>query len=242
MERGLYAAAAGMSSAQQWLDVISHNLANISTNGFKRDVIAFNDGLLRQMQDPSSGNQVGLLGAGAAAKGQHTVFETGTISATGNDLDLALTSDSGMFAIRSGSGTRYTRDGSFALNTDRQLVTKSGELVLDTRGEPITLPTGKVVIGTDGTIQVNNKEIAQIGIWEGQFFKSGDGLFASSGARPADLGSVRVQQGALETSNVNAIEEMIAMIRLNRAFELAQKSAQSQDESTQRLIQSLQDQ
>jgi len=231
-----------MASAQQWLDVISHNLANVSTTGYKRDVIAFNDGLLREMQQPSSGQSVGLLGAGAAAKGQYTIFEVGTISATGNTFDLALTTDRGMFALQTDRGTLYTRNGSFRLDDQRRLVSGEGDPVLDSQGRTITVPTGEVEISPDGQISVAGQPLAQIAVWDGAFTKVGEGHYTSSSARQMTEGEFRIEAGALESSNVNAIEEMIAMIRLNRAFELAQKSAQSQDESTQRLIQSLQDQ
>ncbi len=231
-----------MASAQQWLDVISHNLANVSTTGYKRDVIALNDGLLREMQEKGDGQTIGLLGAGAIAKGQYTVFEPGTASATGNPLDLALTSEKGMFGIQTSQGQFFTRDGAFALDDQRRLVSQSGGLVLDDQNRPITLPIGKIEIAPDGQIEVNGLPVAKLGIWDGAFTKSGNGLYSASSAGLISDGSARMQQGAIESSNVNAIEEMIAMIRLNRAFELAQKSAQSHDESTQRLIQSLQDQ
>jgi len=231
-----------MASAQQWLDVISHNLANVSTAGYKRDVIAFNDGLLREMQQQASGETVGLLGAGPIAKGQYTVFEVGVASATGNPLDLALTSERGMFGIQTAQGQFFTRDGAFTLDNQRRLVTQSGGLVLDDQNRPITIPTGKIEISPEGQIDVNGVVVAKLGVWDGAFTKSGNGMYSASSARLLEDGSGRMQQGAIESSNVNAIEEMIAMIRLNRAFELAQKSAQSQDESSQRLIQSLQDQ
>lgn len=231
-----------MSAANQWLDVISQNLANVSTTGFKRDVIAFNEGLIREMRaQGGQGQALGLLGAGASAKGQYTIFDQGNLSTTGNALDLGLAQENGMFAVQTESGRFFTRDGAFTLNQDRQLTSIDGGLVLDDQGNPITLPAGKVIIASDGQISVDDQPVARLGIHEGQFSKVGSGLYSCPAPRLLDSDEVQVRQGVVESSNVNAVEEMIAMIRLNRAFEMAQKSVQSQDEATQRLIQSLQD-
>lgn len=240
MNRGLYSAATGMSVAERWMETISHNLANVSTNAYKKDIIVFNEGLERELRDPSSSREIGKLGAGPKPAGTFTSWQVGTAMATGNDFDLAITTRDGMFAVQTSQGRFYTRDGAFTLNSNRELTTKGGDLVLDVQGQPITLPSGKTVIQPNGQIIVDDQPVGQIGLFQGSFNKKGENLFSAQGnpvLMPED--QVLLQQGFIEGSNVNAIEEMVAMIRLNRAFEMAQKSAQSQDETTQQLIQSL---
>lgn len=146
-----------------------------------------------------------------------------------------------MFQVRSGNGSvSFTRDGAWALSPERTLVTKNGSEVLDAEGQPITIPPGQMVIGRDGAVEVNGQRVGQIAVFTGAFSKNGNGEYASNNAVAMTPDTVQIQQRFIESSNVNAIEEMISMIKLNRAFEMAQRSAQSQDESTGRLIQILQ--
>ncbi|HVL39490.1 MAG TPA: flagellar hook-basal body protein [Fimbriimonadaceae bacterium] len=241
MNRGIYATATGMSAMQKWMDVVTNNLANAGTTGFKRDTVAFNDLLVRQMRaDGGAGAPLGGLGSGSIPMRQGTVFERGPLATTNNPLDLAIDSDQGLFAIEQpGSGRRYyTRDGSFRLDEDYRLVTKTGDFVLDDSGSPITLGPGKIAIAEDGTITLDDQPSGRIGVWDGTFVKSGHNLFTSTDAQSTDAS---LKAGALEGSNVNAVEAMIEMIKLGRIFELSQKSIQQQDELTGRLIQSLQD-
>lgn len=241
MERGLYTAATGMSVAEMTMDVISNNLANTGTTGFKRDALIFNEALERVLKaNGGSGREVGPLGNGPGAKGLYTVFEMGNLQATGNPMDLAIGTKEGMFAVQTPQGVKYTRDGVFALDLEGFMVDGNGYRVLDDGGADIQLDPGKLEISETGLITVNGNEVARIGLYQGTFDKDGFGLFESPDAVALDEEQVKVQQGFVEASNVNAIEEMILMIKLNRAFEMAQKSASSQDESTQRLLQALQ--
>lgn len=238
MNRGIYAAATGMSASSEWLDVIANNLANAGTTGFKRDGVAFNEALLRTMNDAGgAGGRVGDLGSGPGAILRFTHFEQGPMEATGNPLDVAIETPEGAFAVQTPAGVRFTRDGSFTRNPDGQLITHRGHLVLDADRQPIELPPGKVQIEGDGSITVEGQPIAQIGVFEGTFAKTGDALWISTNAQPAETPAVR--QGALERSNVNVVESMVDMIKLNRAFELSQRSIQTQDEMTSRLLSSL---
>jgi flagellar basal-body rod protein FlgF len=240
MNRGIYSTATGMVAAQRWMDVTANNLANASTNGFKRDGLVFNDAMERELAASGGfGTRLGSLGVGATPQGEYTVFEGGPVTATGNPLDMAIEGDKGMFAVRTPGGVRYTRDGSFSLNANRELVTKNGHQVLDERLEPITLPAGKLDVSNEGALSIDGKAAGTIGIFEGTFTKEGDNLYSAVSAKKAESGGVRTH--AIEGSNVNAVEAMISMITLSRSFELAQKSITQQDELTQRLIQSLQD-
>jgi flagellar basal body rod protein FlgG len=218
---------------------VTNNLANASTTGFKKDGLTFNDGLIRELAaNAGNGGRIGTLGSGSVVQGAYTDFSSGTLTMTGNPLDLALRSSQGAFAVQTPGGVRYTRDGEFQLNDDRQIVDKQGRALLNRQLQPITVTRGKIEIGEDGTVSVDGKDLDQVAVFGGTFRKEGMNLFSSAGAQLLD--NPDVVSGSLESSNVNAVEEMIAMIRLNRAFELAQRSVQSQDESTQRLVSSLQ--
>jgi flagellar basal-body rod protein FlgG len=241
MNRGIYATATGMMAAQTQLDVVTHNLANAGTTGFKQDGVAFAERFERQLRaNGGLGPAIGSLGSGATLESYYTDFEPGPLKATSNPLDLAALGPKGLFAVQTPQGVRYTRDGSFKLNDAGQLANQAGYPVLDPRGMPIGIEGGKVLIQEDGNVLVDGKEAGQIGIYDGSFMKVGDNLYESADAKAIE--GVQVKAGHLEGSNVNAIEAMTGMITLNRAFELAQKSIQQQDELMQRLIQSLQDQ
>ena len=241
MERGLYTSATGMSIAEKWMDVISHNLANASTTGFKRDVLIFNEGLERTLRGQSGDlDSLGSIGAGPGPKGIFTVWEEGHMTPTGNPLDIAVANQKALFAIETPNGTQYTRDGALSLNTNRELVTKSGGLVLDTSGNPIQLPPGQAEIARDGSISVNARVVGRIALFTGEFQKVGNNNYQAVGdTKEVERGEVDIQQGFVEGSNVNVVEEMVAMIKLNRAFEMAQKSAVSQDEATSNLLRTL---
>jgi flagellar basal body rod protein FlgG len=241
MNRGIYATASGMMAAQSQLDVLANNLANVSTTGYKRDGLAFSERLERQMRGNGGlGEVLGTLGSGAEQVAQFTIFEPGPLASTGNPLDLGIDGAKGCFAVQTSQGVRYTRDGALQLDAEGRLVTKAGHPVLDDGERPITLPRGRVSIGEDGTVQVDGIDAGKIGLFDGTFQKVGDNLYDSPDAKTVD--GTPLRSGHLEGSNVNAVEAMVDMITLNRAFELAQRSIQQQDDLTQRLIQSLRDQ
>src|SRR6476659_6008506 len=135
MNRGIYTTALGMNSLQRAMDVTTNNLANASTNGFKRDALVFQDTLQREMfADGGQGQSIGKLGSGASPVEEYTVQDSGEITVTSNPLDMAIRDPKGMFGVKTSAGTRYTRDGAFALDENRRLVTKAGNPVLDKDG------------------------------------------------------------------------------------------------------------
>jgi flagellar basal body rod protein FlgG len=237
MNRGLYASGTAMVSAQQLLDVVSHNLANVSTNGYKREGLVFNDTLQRALYS-DGGRYVGKLGSGGYLQEHFTVMEQGQMTTTGNALDVAIQGPNGFFAVQTPNGVRYTRDGAFALDSERRLTTQDGHPVLDTANREITVTGGKIEVNGQGDVSVDGQQVATIGVFEGQVTKIGDGLFEGKAMKVVD--EPVLQSGVLEGSNVNAIEEMIAMIQLNRIYEMAQRGALSQDEMTQKLLTALQ--
>lgn len=235
MNRGIYATATGMIAAQQWMDVIANNLANASTTGFKRDSVAFDEAMLRELA-----LGVGQIGSGPVAPPPVTVFEAGAIENTGNPLDLAIGTQRGLFAVQTPTGVKYTRDGSFSLSENRELVTGSGEPVLDAQGRRITIPQGTIAISNEGVITVDDEKVAELGLFDSLSFRKVGGNLYEANA-PVQRIATKVRSGAIEGSNVNAIESMVQMISISRSFELAQKSIQSQDEQNQKMIQSLND-
>jgi flagellar basal body rod protein FlgG len=234
MNRGIYALASGMLATQQQMDVIANNLANASTTGFKSDELLFNEALERSMSSAANPN-LGSLGIGAMVKQQHTDLTQGALNETHNPTDLAIQGDA-MFAVQDVTGRiRYTRDGSFTAQADGTLVTKQGYKVLDPGLQPVQIRPGVFTVGADGSVSnpTSGTPYAQIGMFSGAAAKAGDGSYDL--AAPAQAAGSKITQGALETSNVNAINTMTQMITLGRNFDLAQKSMQSEDDMTQRL-------
>lgn len=225
-----------MSAAQKMMDVITHNLANASTNGFKQDGLAFSDAFNHQLR--AGGRTIGAMSFGPELKTQFTDFSVGSISPTSNPLDLAIPTKEGLFAVETPNGVRYTRDGSFTLN-DGRLTTRQGLPVLDDRGQPIDVPPGALAIGTNGAVTVDGAEVGAIGVFTGTFTHEGGNLFA--GANASAMTEPKIRVGALEGSNVNPLASMVSMVGIHRIFELSQRAIAQQDELTQRLIQSLQD-
>lgn len=238
MNRGVYAASAGMVASQRWLDAITQDLANVETNGYKRTMISFAEQFEREMV-AAGGRAIGTLGPGPSEQTRALIWERGQIAFTGNDLDLAIDSDRGLFAVETPDGVRYTRDGAFQLNEQRQIVTKSGHPVLDASERPIQLPEGRLIeIADDGTVSIDGEETGKIALFEGKFEPMGSNLFTGNGAQLVD--GAKFAPKSIEKSNANPIEAMIAMIRLNRQFEMAQRTISTEDETSQRLIESLQ--
>ncbi|MFW5697865.1 MAG: flagellar basal body rod C-terminal domain-containing protein, partial [Fimbriimonadaceae bacterium] len=131
-----------------------------------------------------------------------------------------------------------TRHGGFQTNERNELVSESGHPVLDVNNRPIRLPEGsKIDIATDGSLNVDAQFVAKIGVFEGNFSKQGHGLYQVDGAAALQR-SPQLVPASIEGSNVNAVEEMIQLIKLNRLFEMGQRSAQTHDQMTSKLIDS----
>ncbi|MBL8060444.1 MAG: flagellar hook-basal body protein [Chthonomonas sp.] len=240
MNRGLYTAASAMSSSQVWLDTVANNLANASATGYKRDEVEFEESLLRELRsNGGNGKIVGDLQSGPLVSKITTSFERGSTMATGNGLDVAINTPTGMFAIETPTGTKYTRAGSFTLNSNRELVNQDGHRVLDQNLRPIRVSAdGSVKISADGTVEANGTAAGQVGVFTGTFTKVGQNQFSARGRVSLQANSV-LTPGALESSNVNVVSTMIEMVQVQRLFEMAQKSVQNHDETTSELIKTL---
>ena len=259
MIRSLWIARTGLDAQQTQLDVISNNLANVSTNGFKRSRAVFEDLLYQTLRQPgaqsSQQTQVptGLqIGTGARPVATARIFTQGNIQKTDNALDLAV-QGSGFFQILLPDGTTgYTRDGSFQKDNQGQIVTSDGYPLQPN----ITIPADatSVSVGTDGTVTVTQSGSAastQIGsiqlanfINPAGLLSMGQNLFLETAASgtptpntPGTNGSGIVNQGYVETSNVNVAEELVTMIQTQRAYELNSKVVSTSDAMLDRLTQ-----
>lgn len=239
-----------MIANQQWLDVIANNLSNVNTHAFKRDAVQFNDWMERSLvSNGGSGHTIGSLGAGPAAHKMWTVMGVGTIETTDNPLDVAITTDNGMFAVgrtndRGQMEIFYTRDGQFRIMDDGRLVNMQGLSVLDYERNAIYVDTTKPVaiddVGNVGPIaggEDGEAGFARIGLWDGTFSKYGGNLYSARDATLSEVG--RLQSRSLEGSNVNVVETMIQMVNVSKAFEMAQRAITSQDESSGKLLEVL---
>jgi flagellar basal-body rod protein FlgG len=259
MIRSLWISKTGMEAQQTQLDTIAHNLANVGSNGFKRGHVVFEDLIyqnLRQAGAASSeqtqlptGLQVGL---GVRPVATSRIFSQGNLQSTTNNLDVAIKGN-GFFQIQMPDGTvGYTRDGSFQVDPNGQLVTNSGYVV-----QPgITIPANaqSVTIAQDGTVtasmpgQAAPQNIGQLQL--ASFVNPagldplGSNLFAETAASggpstgsPQSNGLGALQQGYVETSNVNVVEELVSMIQTQRAYEMNSKAIQTSDQMLQKLSQ-----
>lgn len=261
MNAALWISKSGLTAQDLRLNTVSNNLANVSTTGFKRDVAVFQDLLYKIDRQPGgqssqdtqlpSGLQTGTGVKPVATKKQ---FTEGSIEVTEQALDMAV-QGRGFFQILMPDGSvNYSRDGQFQLNADGQVVT-SGGLPLE---PAITIPDGiqSITIGTDGTVSVVDAATgaqSQVGTIQLADFINpagleavGSNLFretAASGAPtqtdPGSNGAGSLIQGALESSNVNVVEELVTMIETQRAYEMNSKVISTVDQMLQFIGQNL---
>ena len=259
MIRSLWIARTGLDAQQTQLDVIANNLANVSTNGFKRSRAVFEDLLYQTIRQPGAQSSqqtqipTGLqLGSGARPISTAHLFSQGNLQKTDNSLDVAIQGE-GFFPILLPDGTTgYTRDGSFQKDNQGQIVTSNGYPL----SPNITIPANalSVSIGTDGTVSVTQSGSAastQIGsiqvatfINAGGLQSMGQNLFLETAASgtptpntPGLNGAGVGNQGYVETSNVNVAEELVSMIQTQRAYELNSKVISTSDAMLGRLTQ-----
>jgi flagellar basal-body rod protein FlgG len=247
----LWAAKTGLDAQQTRLTVTSNNLANVSTSGYKKSRGVFEDLIYQNIRQVGASTSQdtqapsGLsLGTGVRVVATEKIHTQGGLNQTGNSLDLAI-QGRGFFQILMPDGTLgYTRDGSFQMNSQGQMVNSSGYVL-----QPgITIPSGaqSISIGTDGVVSVlvaGNSTPTQVGTLQLTDFVNaaglqprGENLFvesAASGAAqtgtPGLSGLGTIAQGSLEGSNVNVVEELVAMIETQRAYEMNSKAIQTAD-------------
>lgn len=272
MIKGLYTACSGMNAQWNNMNVISNNLANVNTNSFKKDITvmkSFPEMLLSRMNDDGVVNFslgsydkapiIGKLGTGVEMNDVFTDFSQGSnLRYTENDLDLALIGK-GFFTIETDSGLRYTRNGSFVIDENSNLVTHDGYKVMGENG-PIKVTRNNFKVDDEGNIVRNAKYDEELGTFVSKeensyefeevvdrfkivtfndlrgLKKEGNNLYAEtphSGKMielNMDNGRPKVKQGYVETSNVNVVNEMVKMIETQRSYEANQKAVQTADE------------
>lgn len=250
--RSLSIASTGMLAQQTNVDVISNNIANMNTTAFKRQRAEFQDLLYQQVSRPGSATGDGTrvpagiqIGAGVRTGGVYRILEQGSLTNTANPLDIAI-KGRGYFQVTLPSGeTGYTRDGSFQVSDQGELVTQDGYLI-----EPgITIPAGAVdvTISSTGEVQVKiagDPEPQTVGQLELATFMNESGLEAQGGnlfletaasgqpmiAPPGEPGTGTLMQGFVEASNVNPVAEITALITAQRAYEMNSRVVKTADE------------
>jgi flagellar basal-body rod protein FlgF/flagellar basal-body rod protein FlgG len=240
MDSGLYAAYTGLMGRMQALDLAANNLANAGTTGFRAQQDYFSgvmaggmdqDGSADASQVGQSVNGFGVLG------GDLLDMSQGQLTMTGNPLDFALQGQ-GFFAIQTKNGTRYTRDGSFTRSSTGVLQTSEGEPVLDANMKPITIPSGTIHAGADGSISVatadGNAIVGKLGIFDfsdrSALQAEGTNRFSADGVKPV-AGDASVVEGSVEGSNESAIEGTMQLVLVQRQAEMMQKALSVFDNS-----------
>ncbi len=249
MLKGLYTAYTGMVNEQNRMDVITNNLANANTNGYKKEGAtsqAFDDVLaykIKDMSEPArTSRALGMNNLGVKIGEGYTDYSQGGLKGTENEFDLAL-SGNGFFTIshtnKNGeTSVMYTRDGSFTMNNQGYLVTHDGDYVLDTNGARIRLdPLLDFRVDTSGNIMQGDdtSPVAQLRIRDFEDYnyleKYGENCYKTVANVPLKEADAKVYQGYLETSNISVVTEMVNMISISRAYETSQKVIQTYDSS-----------
>jgi flagellar basal-body rod protein FlgF len=226
MDSGFYSAFTGLAARMQSLDLVANNLANVNTVGYKGEkefYSALTASLSSHRLSPVNQaiNDFGVLG------GSHLDMTAGSLDSTGNDTDMAI-DGSGFLAVQTKGGVRYTRNGNFSLNPQRQLIDSAGNTVIGQQG-PIQIPSGtKLTISTDGTISMDGAVVDKLKVVNfapgTQITPEGNTNFvAPAGTDQPDTDS-QIRQGMLEASNSNPISGAIALIDLQRNAELMQRA------------------
>jgi flagellar basal-body rod protein FlgF len=225
MGSGYYAASAALVARTQALDAIANNLANASTVGYRSEHNVFKTVLADT--GSASGSALDHAINNFSVMGQTVLdLSQGALQKTGNDLDVGI-EGSGFFAVQTKSGTMYTRNGSFQMSGSRQLVTSAGDPVMGANG-PISIPPGPVSISADGTISSNGAVAGKLKLV--QFPKGtdlaavGNNYYSAPSNSGTDATDSTVQQGSLESSNVNPILGMVELITAQRDAEMMQRS------------------
>ena len=255
MIRSLWTAATGMQAQTSNIDVISNNLANVNTVGFKRSRADFQDLLYETMRPPGTGTPGGgqvptgiQIGHGTRAVSTQKIFIQGDPQHTQNEFDMAIEGQGFFQVVQANGDIAYTRSGNFKIDSEGRLVTPDGFLM-----EPeITIPTDALAvdIGTDGTVSVlqpGQNAPTEVGTVELARFVNpaglssmGRNLFSQTAASgdptngtPGEDGFGTIAQGWLEMSNVSVVDEMVNMITAQRAYEINSKAIQAADDMLQ---------
>jgi flagellar basal-body rod protein FlgG len=238
MVKGLYTAYTGMINEQNRMDVLTNNLANVDTNGFKKEGAtsqAFDSLLALKIKDasenPNLPQRIGIANLGVKVGENYTDYSQGAFKVTDRPYDVALAGD-GFFNIeytnKAGeTSTMYTRDGAFVINTQGYLVNKDGDYVLGQNGRIKIDPTQDMIIDKQGNIMQNGTNVARIKLTDFADYNYIE-HFGENYYRPVDGATEKpaeatFNQGYIETSNVQVVQEMVDMIAVSRQYESNQR-------------------
>ncbi len=232
METGGYVTLTRQSGLMRQMQVVANNIANLSTTGFRREGVLFEEYL----------QQGGDAGSISMANGNARVVDLSQagFTRTGGTFDFAIQGD-GFFAVATPQGQRLTRAGAFTPSAEGILVNPDGHALLDAGGTPLTVPAGQIALAADGTLSANGQPFARIGLWQPSdpltLRHEGGTLFDAGPLEPAASSSL--QQGMLEESNVDPVTEVARMIEVQRAYELGQGFLDREDERMRGVIQTI---
>lgn len=247
MLKGLYTAHTGMLNEQNRMDILTNNLANASTVGYKKEGAtsqSFDDVLAVKIKDASVGTatvqRLGINNPGVKIGENYTDYTQGSFRITNNTYDLALSGE-GFFAVeftnKAGeTSTKYTRAGQFTLNREGYLVTQDGDFVLDTNNRRIRLDTLQdATISDSGVITQNERTVAQIQVTDFEDYdyleKYGESYYQPLEGARRTAAQAEVKSGFLEMSNVQTVSEMVNLISITRSYESNQKIIQTYDDT-----------
>jgi flagellar basal-body rod protein FlgF len=246
MNNALYVGLSRQMTLKRQMDVIANNIANSDTVGFKVESLMLREDDQTAPLKPSSGSALPEKIAFVHDAGVSIDYTQGALKQTGGAFDLGLRGD-GFFQVQTPNGNRLTRDGRFSLNAQSQLIDVAGNLLLSNGGQPIRIDPTKAApsIAHDGTISQDGVIAGKVGAFKvadrAQLGKSEGGLFdpTAAGLTPTADPSTSIQQGMIENSNVDAIQQMTRMIAVSRAYEqvsnMMDQTSNTSDESIQRL-------
>jgi flagellar basal-body rod protein FlgF len=225
MDSGFYAACTALMARSQSLDLVANNLANISTPGYRAQHDSFSSILATSSALPLSGLNRAVNDY-AVLSGNELDLSQGTLQKTGNELDLAI-QGKGFFVVQTTAGRFFTRNGNFHLSPQGQLVTSEGDAVMGENGV-IPIVGGPVSISTDGTISVNGAVAGKLKVVEfpagTQLESVGNTYYSAPAGSDVASPASQVQQGTIETSNVNAIASAVELVTIQRNAELMQRA------------------
>ncbi len=236
MLSGIFSTSSGKSATENQIQIISNNLSNALTAGFKSMNAAFTS---MNVQESTAPDQLAATYVGIPDC--YIQFSDAPITATGNSLDLAIEGD-GFFAVDAPQGTMYTRNGQFTLNKDKKLVNQNGYAVMSTGGGDITIDGKEITIARDGTVYADKIAVDKLKVVDFPnkqgLTNAGGSLFANTARGNAETPAVGygVQQGSYEVSNVDIMKEMVQMITVMRAYESYTKLDQSASDMLGKLI------
>lgn len=233
MDNPSYVTLSRQSGLLKDLNVIANNLANMSTEGFRRESVAFTEVLKRLDVQGGSISQ-------ADARARFTDFSQAALRQTGGSLDFAIEGD-GFFLIETPTGPALTRKGAFARSIAGELVTSDGDRVLGEGAAPLFFPADarNIKVANDGTISADGQPVGQIALVtvadKSALIRQGSGLFTTAeGVVPADAASLF--HGYVEKSNVDPVREMTRMIEVQRSYEMGQSFLSTEDERMRQVI------